>query len=64
MLAAAWFINPAGMQLFAVLGTTVLTEGKHVSFTNWLVLLIVATPWVTSAIKRTDSSATGWAAAT
>ena len=30
------------MQLFSVLGTTVLTEGKHVSFTNSLVLLIVA----------------------
>jgi hypothetical protein len=30
------------MQLFSVLGTTVLTEGKHVSFSNSLVLLIVA----------------------
>ncbi len=42
VLGAAWFINSAGMQMFAVLGTTVLTEGKHVSFTNSLVLLIVA----------------------
>ena len=42
VLGAAWFINAAGMQLFSVLGTTVLTEGKHVSFTNSLVLLIVA----------------------
>ena len=42
VLGAAWFINSAGMQLFSVLGTTVLTEGKHVSFTNSLVLLIVA----------------------
>ena len=42
VLGFAWFINAAGMQLFAVLGTTVLTEGKHVSFTNSLVLLIVA----------------------
>ncbi|GAA3054652.1 MFS transporter [Pseudonocardia yunnanensis] len=42
VLGIAWFINAAGMQLFAVLGTTVLTEGKHVSFTNSLVLLIVA----------------------
>jgi len=42
VLGAAWFINSAGIQLFAVLGTTVLTEGKHVSFTNSLVLLSVA----------------------
>jgi MFS transporter, putative metabolite:H+ symporter len=42
VLGAAWFINSAGMQLFAVLGTTVLTQAKHVSFTNSLVLLIVA----------------------
>ena len=42
VLGAAWFINAAGMQLFSVLGTTVLTEGKHVSFTNSLVLLVVA----------------------
>jgi MFS family permease len=42
VLGAAWFINSAGMQMFAVLGTTVLTEGKHVSFTNSLLLLIVA----------------------
>jgi putative MFS transporter len=42
VLSAAWFINSAGMQLFAVLGTTVLTQGKHVSLTNSLVLLIVA----------------------
>jgi putative MFS transporter len=42
VLGAAWFINAAGMQLFAVLGTTVLTQAKHVSFTNSLVLLIVA----------------------
>jgi putative MFS transporter len=42
VLGAAWFLNSAGMQLFAVLGTTVLTEGKNVSFANSLVLLIVA----------------------
>ncbi|MGY4646822.1 MFS transporter [Mycobacterium sp. URHB0021] len=42
VLGAAWFINSAGMQLFSVLGTTVLTEGKNVSFANSLVLLIVA----------------------
>jgi MFS transporter, putative metabolite:H+ symporter len=42
VLGLAWFINWFGIQLFSVLGTTVLTEGKHVSFTNSLVLLIVA----------------------
>jgi MFS transporter, putative metabolite:H+ symporter len=42
VLGAAWFINAAGMQMFSVLGTTVLTEGKHVSFANSLALLIVA----------------------
>ncbi|MEN3268064.1 MFS transporter, partial [Pseudonocardia sp.] len=29
VLGVAWFINWFGIQLFSVLGTTVLTEGKH-----------------------------------
>ncbi|WP_433558447.1 MFS transporter [Pseudonocardia xinjiangensis] len=41
VLGFAWFINWFGIQLFSVLGTSVLTEGKHVSFENSLVLLVV-----------------------
>jgi putative MFS transporter len=42
VLGFAWIVNWFGIQLFSVLGTSVLTEAKHVSFTNSLVLLIIA----------------------
>jgi len=41
-LSAAWLLNWMAIQVFSVLGTTVLTEGKGVSFDNALVVLILA----------------------
>ncbi|MQA09299.1 MAG: MFS transporter [Pseudonocardiaceae bacterium] len=41
VLGFAWFVNWFGIQVFSVLGTTVLTASKDVSFSNSLLLLIV-----------------------
>src|SRR5262249_54281741 len=41
VLGFAWIVNWFGIQVFSVLGTTVLTQGKGVSFTGSLVMLIV-----------------------
>lgn len=41
-LAAAFLTNWIGIQVFAVLGTTVLTEGKGVTFGSALTVLIVS----------------------
>lgn len=41
-LAAAFLANWIGIQVFAVLGTTVLTEGKGVTFGSALTVLIVS----------------------
>ena len=41
-LALAFLTNWIGIQVFAVLGTTVLTEGKGVSFGSALTVLIVS----------------------
>jgi MFS family permease len=41
-LCAAMLMNWIGIQVFAVLGTTVLTEGKGVAFTSALTVLIVS----------------------
>ncbi|MEV0390108.1 MFS transporter [Nonomuraea sp. NPDC050643] len=41
VLGFAWFVNWFGIQVFSVLGTTVLTEGKGVGFTNSLLMFIV-----------------------
>lgn len=41
-LALAFLTNWIGIQVFAVLGTTVLTEGKGVSFDNALIFLVVS----------------------
>ncbi|MFJ2813259.1 MFS transporter [Streptomyces sp. NPDC091279] len=41
VLGFAWIVNWFGIQVFSVLGTTVLTEGKGVSFTGSLIMLIV-----------------------
>ncbi|WP_326686282.1 MULTISPECIES: MFS transporter [unclassified Streptomyces] len=40
-LSAAWLLNWMAIQVFSVLGTTVLTEGKGVTFDNALVVLIL-----------------------
>jgi MFS family permease len=41
-LSAAFLLNWFGVQVFAVLGTTVLTQGPGVSFSSTLVVLIVS----------------------
>ncbi|WP_345017264.1 MFS transporter [Actinomadura keratinilytica] len=41
-LSAAWLLNWMGIQVFSVLGTTVLTEAKGVSFDSALLVLILA----------------------
>jgi MFS family permease len=41
-LSAAWLLNWMGIQVFSVLGTTVLIEAKGVSFNNALLVLILA----------------------
>jgi MFS family permease len=42
LLSLAWLLNFFAIQAFAVLGTTVLVEGKGVSFGNALIVLIIA----------------------
>lgn len=41
-LSLAFLANWVGIQVFAVLGTTVLTEGKGVSFSSALIVLIIS----------------------
>jgi len=41
-LSAAWLFNWMAIQVFAVLGTTILTDGKGISLSNALVILIIA----------------------
>lgn len=42
LLSLAWLLNFFAIQVFAVLGTTVLVEGKGVTFANALTVLIIA----------------------
>lgn len=42
LLSLAWLLNWMGIQVFSVLGTTVLTQGKGVSFSSALVVLVIA----------------------
>jgi MFS family permease len=41
-LSAAWLFNWMGIQIFSVLGTTILVDAKGVSFSSALVVLILA----------------------
>ena len=41
-LSLAFFMNWFGTLTFSILGTTVLTEGKHVTFSNALLILILS----------------------
>jgi len=69
-LAIAFFLNWFGTQTFSVLGTTVLTEGKGVSFSNALVILILSNAvgfagyvfhgWLGDRIGRRNTIAFGW----
>lgn len=72
VLGLAWIVNWFGIQVFSVLGTTVLTEGKHVSFTGSLVMLIVINAvgylgyvfhgWIGDRVGRRNVIGFGWIA--
>jgi MFS family permease len=71
-LSLAWLFNWMAIQVFSVLGTTVLTQGKHVSFDNALLVLVLANAvgfagylfhgWVGDRIGRRTTIIAGWAA--
>jgi len=70
VLGLAWLVNWFGIQVFSVLGTTVLTEGKGVSFTGSLLMLIVINAvgylgylfhgWAGDRFGRRNVIAVGW----
>lgn len=72
VLGFAWFVNWFGIQVFSVLGTTVLTQGKHVGFTNSLLMFIVINAvgylgyifhgWAGDRFGRRNVIAFGWMA--
>lgn len=69
-LSLAWFFNWIGIQVFSVLGTTVLVGAKGVSFENALVILIGANAvgfvgylfhgWLGDLIGRRATVFLGW----
>lgn len=69
-LALAWFANWVGIQIFSVLGTTVLVEAKGISFDNALVVLVLANGvgfvgyvfhgWIGDKIGRRLTVILGW----
>jgi MFS transporter, putative metabolite:H+ symporter len=70
VLGLAWVLNWFGIQVFSVLGTTVLTQGKGVSFTGSLIMLIVINAvgylgyvfhgWFGDRIGRRNAIGIGW----
>ncbi|WP_149958055.1 MFS transporter, partial [Zafaria cholistanensis] len=72
LLSLAWFFNWFGIQIFAVLGTTVLVEAKAVSFDNALLILVLANAvgfvgyvfhgWLGDKITRKLTVVLGWLA--
>jgi MFS transporter, putative metabolite:H+ symporter len=70
VLGFAWIVNWFGIQVFSVLGTTVLTKGKGVSFTGSLIMLIVINAvgylgylyhgWAGDRFGRRNVIALGW----
>ncbi|MFE2937798.1 MFS transporter [Streptomyces sp. NPDC059255] len=69
-LAAAWLLNWMGIQIFSVLGTTVLVEAKGVSFSSALLVLVLANlagffgyvfhGWLGDRIGRRTTIIIGW----
>ncbi len=69
-LSAAWLFNWMAIQVFSVLGTTVLTEGKGVSFNSSLIVLVLANAtafvgylfhgWVGDRFGRQRTITVGW----
>jgi MFS family permease len=70
-LSAAWLFNWMGIQIFSVLGTTILVDAKGVSFSSALVVLILANAagflgylfhgWLGDRIGRRTTIMAGWA---
>ena len=71
-LALAWFFNWFAIQVFSVLGTTVLVEAKQVSFDNALIILVLSNAvgfvgyvfhgWLGDRIGRKPAVVLGWIA--
>ena len=71
-LSLAWFFNWIGIQVFSVLGTTILVNAKGVSFDNALVILVLANAvgfggyvfhgWLGDKITRKRTVVLGWLA--
>ncbi|MET7762827.1 MFS transporter [Streptomyces sp. NPDC005336] len=69
-LSLAWLFNWMAIQVFSVLGTTVLTQGKHVSFDSALLVLVLANAvgfagylfhgWVGDRFNRRSTIIVGW----
>lgn len=69
-LSGAWLLNWMGIQVFSVLGTTILTDGKGISFSSALVILILANVagflgylfhgWLGDRIGRRNTIIIGW----
>jgi MFS family permease len=69
-LSLAWLFNWMAIQVFSVLGTTVLTKGKGVSFDNALIVLVLANAvgfagylfhgWVGDRFGRRSTIIVGW----
>ena len=69
-LSLAWFCSWIGIQVFSVLGTTVLVEAKQVTFENALVILVLANAvgfcgylfhgWLGDRIGRKLTVVLGW----
>lgn len=69
-LALAWFANWVGIQIFSVLGTTVLVQAKGISFDNALIVLVLANGvgfvgyvfhgWIGDKIGRRLTVILGW----
>lgn len=71
-LALAWFFNWFAIQVFSVLGTTILVEAKGVSFDNALIILVLSNAvgfagyvchgWLGDKIGRKRTVVIGWLA--
>lgn len=69
-ISGAWLTNWMGIQVFAVLGTTVLVNAKGISFNNALLVLVVSNfaaaigylvhGWVGDRIGRRPTILAGW----
>lgn len=69
-LCTGFLLNWFGVQVLSVLSTTVLTDGKHISFTNSLIVVIISNAvsfvgymlfgWLGDRIPRRNAIGIGW----